>query len=56
MPKMSDQDFELLMNGLTALIMAIPQIIAMIQDSTIPNKDELLSRIKKAQESWPVWE
>jgi hypothetical protein len=47
----------LLINGLTSLMTAMPQIIASIKAMNVPEEDKqaLLDRIKAAQASLPEW-
>ncbi len=48
----------LLVNGILALMTALPQIIASIQALDAPEEDKevLIARIKAAQAQLPIWE
>ena len=48
----------LIVNGITALMAALPQIIASIQAIDAPEEDKqaLINLIKAAQVGLPVWE
>ncbi len=47
----------LIVNGILALMTALPQLIASIQAMNIPEEDKqaLIARIKVAQANLPVW-
>ncbi len=47
----------LIVNGILALMTALPQLIASIQAMNIPEEDKqaLIARIKVAQAGLPVW-
>jgi hypothetical protein len=47
-----------IVNGITTLMVALPQIIASIQAMDAPEEDKqaLINRIKAAQAGLPVWE
>jgi len=48
----------LLVNGIIAMMNALPGIIVAIQDMDSPEEDKqtLIGRIKAAQKNLPVWE
>ncbi len=48
----------LLINGIVALMNALPQIIASIQAMDVPEEDKeaLIARVNLAQANLPVWE
>lgn len=48
----------LIINGIIALMTALPQLIASIQAMDIPEEDKqaLINRIRTAQASLPIWE
>ncbi len=55
---MNEQTLTILINGIISLFGALPGIIDSINNMGLSDstKEELLARIKKAQESLPVWE
>jgi len=54
---MNEQTITLIINGIVSLLAALPKIIEAINNMDIPEhtKEELIARIKVAQDSLPDW-
>jgi hypothetical protein len=52
---LTEAQWTVIINAITALSASLPGIIAALQNSTVANKEELIARIKAAQASWPEW-